>query len=143
MALNAGSASMASTTHHVTFRFTLPPALSLRAPPGCWPRCPRGVNLDVGEQGCVLVTSVDHHMSYATKQVLTAAARFLAAIGADVPCTSLRGFLSTPETRARSRGDPTRYAIALGAKVAITRVLIEEEPTLLAAEAPMRLATLF
>jgi hypothetical protein len=125
---------MASTSHHVTFRFRLPPVLLLRAPLGFWPRTPRGVRLDVGEEGNVLVTSFDHHMTYAVDQVLKCAARFLAAIGADVPMTTLHGFLSTPQTRRTAASDPARYSIALGAKVSITRVLIEEKAVLVGAE---------
>jgi hypothetical protein len=128
-------------SHHVTFRFRLPPVLMLRAPLGFWPRCPRGVTLDVGEDGNVLVTSVDHHMSYAVDQVQKVAGRFLSSIGADVPMTTLQAFLSTPETRRRPITDPARYSIALGAEVSITRVLIEERPVLVAAEPRLRLAT--
>ena len=68
---------MASTSHHVTFRFRLPPALALRAPLGFWPASPRGCTLDVGEQGNVLVTSVDRLESYARKQVFAVAGAFL------------------------------------------------------------------
>jgi len=121
-------------SHHVSFRFRLPPVLLLRAPLGFWARCPRGVTLDVGEEGNVLVTSVDHHMSYAIETVLKTAGRFLGVIGADVPMTTLHGFLSTPETRRTVASDPARYSIALGAKVSITRVLIEEKPVLVGAE---------
>ena len=132
---------MADTSHHVTFRFVLPPALLLRAPPGFWPRTPRGVTLDVGEAGNVLVTSVDHHMTYAIDTVLKTAGRFLAAIQADVPCTTLFGYLSTPETRRTMASDPARYSIALGAKVAIMRMLIREDPVRIAAERPLRLVS--
>jgi hypothetical protein len=132
---------MPSTAHHVTFRFRLPPALLLRAPLGFWPRAPRGCTLDVGEEGNVLVTSLDRHMSYATDQVLKTAARFLAAIGADAPLQRLTGFLSTPATREAGAGHPARYSIALGAKVSITRVLIEEAPVMVEAEPPLRLVS--
>ena len=130
-----------TASHHVTFRFHLPPVLMLRAPIGLWPRSPRGVTLRVADDGDVLITSVDHHMTYAVDQVLKSAARFLGSIGADAPMTSLRGFLSTPATRRTIASDPARYSIALGAKVSITRVLIEEQPVLESGTPALRLAT--
>jgi hypothetical protein len=110
-------AMAASPAHHVTFRFRLPPALMLRAPVGAWLRAPRGVSVDVSADGAVIVTSVDHHETYARDQVVKTAARFLGSIDADVPMTSLPASLSAPTCRAR----PEIYAIALGAKVSIAR----------------------
>ena len=104
-------------SHHVVFRFRLPPVLMLRAEPGEWPRTARGVTLHVKPDGAIAVTSIDHSETFGRRQVLGTAARFLRAIEADAPMTTLAAELSAPSCRAR----PERYTIALGARVSITR----------------------
>jgi len=99
---------------YVNFRFRLPDALLLRAPVGEWPRAPRGARLEVGAGGAVTVTSYDSHESFAREQVLRLAASFLRAIDSDVPPTVLPATLGNGEREQC-------YAIALGAKVSISR----------------------
>lgn len=106
-----------NTRHHVTFRFGLPGALALHAPVGYWMPAPRGVTVDVGEDGDVLVISLDHSETYARNQVLTTAAHFLRAIaGLGGPLTFI-GELSAPSCRPRSE----TYSISVGASVSIAR----------------------
>lgn len=115
---------MVSTRHHVTFRFKLPGSLAMRAHPGFWPRSPRGVTLDVGDGGNVLVTSVDLSERYARKQVLETAAHFLRAVDDLSGPRTFCGELSAPSNRDR----PEIYSIALGASVSIARAGADRSP---------------
>lgn len=108
---------MASTSHHVTFRFALPPALAMRAPMGFWARSPRGCMVDVGAQGSVLVTSVDHSEVYARKRVLETACAFLRDVDPAVAPQRFEGTLSAPSCRTRGE----RYVVSIGAAVTIAR----------------------
>lgn len=117
---------MAPTSHHVTFRFRLPPALALRAPLGFWPRSPAGCTLDVGEHGNVLVTSVDHSETYARKQVFAVAGAFLRQTDPITQPTVINASLSAPS--CRERGEV--YAISLGAAVSIARTDPHQAPVL-------------
>jgi hypothetical protein len=101
----------------VTLSFRLPPVLMLRAPLGAWRRAPRGVTLDVGEDGTVTASCVNGSELYARTQVMTAAASFLRAMDSNIPPITIPAKMTAP-----SLGDRTvDYAISLGARVTIAR----------------------
>ena len=118
--------------HPVTFRFRLPPVLMLRAPLGPWRRAPRGVDLDVGRGGDILVACRDGSELHARNQVLQTAAAFLRAADRNVPPMT---FMATLEPGNGER--PIRYAISLGARVSIART--QENPLVVGQGADLEL----
>jgi hypothetical protein len=98
-----------SASHHVVFKFRLPPVLLLHAEPGIWPRSPRGCTVVMTEDGAVTVTSVDHSQTYA--------GAFLRASVRDAPATMLTAELDAPYCRER----PVQFQISLGARVSIAQ----------------------
>jgi hypothetical protein len=113
----------------VTFRFTLPGALLLRAPVGAWPRAPRGVRLTVEAGGAVTVVSFDRLESYARRQALDAASAFLRVMDRG------QGALTFPAVLTPANGEsPIHYAVVVGAEVSIART--REKPHLGEAGAP-------
>lgn len=120
---------------YVRFEFRLPLVLMLCASPGPWPRAPRGCALDVARDGKVVVTSFDHHETYARKQVLKLAAAFLRSVDDKTATMELLATLHP------ANGDSAlRYSIVLGASVAITPTFTQAELIVGDAEASLNQA---